>query len=119
MWQVWSFGPELIESREIVVNEDTEISGRSANSNPRTAIGQIDELHYIFIVSEGRTSGNEGLSLFELASIFKDRGCSIAYNLDGGGSSTMWFNGELVNSPTTNGKKVREREVSDIVYIGY
>lgn len=45
-------------------------------------------------------------------------GCETAYNLDGGGSSTMVFQGEVVNNPTTNGRTITEREVSDIVYIG-
>ena len=47
----------------------------------------------------------------------KDQGCTVAYNLDGGGSTTMWFNGEVVNNPTTNGNSIKERKVSDIVYI--
>ena len=41
-----------------------------------------------------------------------------AYNLDGGGSSTLYFNGQVINKPTTNGN-ISERAVSDIVYIGY
>ncbi|MDR1569734.1 MAG: phosphodiester glycosidase family protein [Oscillospiraceae bacterium] len=118
-WQIWSFGPALIIDGSLAVNPTSEISGRVSVSNPRTAIGQIEPLHYIFIVSEGRTDDNLGLSLFELARIFEQRGCTAAYNLDGGGSSTMVFNGELVNRPTTNGRRVSEREVSDIVYIGY
>ena len=40
-------------------------------------------------------------------------------NLDGGGSSTMYFQGNVVNNPTTTGNSIRERKVSDIVYIGY
>ena len=51
--------------------------------------------------------------------IMADLGVEIAYNLDGGGSSTMVFNGKLINNPTTNGKSIKERSVSDIVYIGY
>ena len=43
-------------------------------------------------------------------------GVKTAYNLDGGGSSTMVFNGQLVNKPTTTGR-ISERGVSDIVYI--
>ena len=46
-------------------------------------------------------------------------GVVTAYNLDGGGSSTMYFNGEVVNNPTTSGRSIKERSVSDIVYIGY
>ena len=46
-----------------------------------------------------------------------DLGCTEAYNLDGGGSTTMYFNGQVVNQPTTNGNTIKERAVSDIVYI--
>ena len=48
----------------------------------------------------------------------KGLGCVTAYNLDGGGSSTMWFNGKVLNRPTTFGDTIAERSVSDIVYIG-
>ena len=48
----------------------------------------------------------------------KEMGCVTAYNLDGGGSSTMWFNGKVLNHPTTFGDTIAERNVSDIVYIG-
>ena len=40
-------------------------------SNPRTAIGVIGDLHYLFVVADGRTSESEGLSLYELAQITK------------------------------------------------
>ncbi|WP_127836975.1 phosphodiester glycosidase family protein [Clostridium prolinivorans] len=116
-WQVLSFGPGLVKDGEITVDTSSEV-GKSMNSNPRTAIGQISKLHYIVIVSDGRTSDNEGLSLLKLAQEFKDRGCTTAYNLDGGGSSTMYFNGKIINNPT-DGRKNGERQVSDIVYFGY
>ena len=116
--QVFSFGPALIKNGEISVNTNSEVA-QSMASNPRTAIGIIDELHYVFVVSDGRTSESECLSLYELATVMKQLGCKVAYNLDGGGSSTMYFNGKVVNNPTTNGKSSKERSVSDIVYIGY
>ncbi|KZL89283.1 phosphodiester glycosidase family protein [Clostridium magnum] len=116
-WQVLSFGPGLVVDGKIVVNSSSEV-GQAKSSNPRTAIGQISELHYIVIVSDGRTSESAGLSLLQLAQEFQERGCTVAYNLDGGGSSTMYFNGEVVNNPTS-GKSIGERKVSDIVYIGY
>ncbi|MDR1206460.1 MAG: phosphodiester glycosidase family protein [Peptococcaceae bacterium] len=119
LWQIWSFGPPLILDGEISVSVNEEISGRSSNSNPRTAIGQAGKLRYIVVVSDGRTRSNAGLSLYELAELFKERDCSVAYNLDGGGSSTMYFDGRVVNNPATGGRRTGEREVSDIVYIGY
>ena len=112
-----AFGPSLVENGEIVVNTNSEV-GQSMASNPRTAIGIIDENHYIIVVSDGRTSESQGLSLYELAEVMKSYGVKTAYNLDGGGSSTLFFNGQVINKPTTNGN-ISERAVSDIVYIGY
>ena len=114
--QLFAFGPTLIENGEIQVSSSDEVS-RAKTSNPRTAIGIIDDLHYIIVVADGRTDESEGLSLLELAKLMESYGCVTAYNLDGGGSSTMVFNGVVVNQPTTSGNSISERSVSDIVYI--
>ena len=113
--QILSFGPALVINGEISVTEDEEV-GKAKASNPRTAIGIIDENHYVFVVSDGRTDQSEGLSLYELASFMEQLGVETAYNLDGGGSSTMYFNSEIINNPTSGGS-IKERSVSDIVYI--
>ena len=117
-WQVLSFGPGLISDGSIIVSTSEEV-GKAMTSNPRTAIGQIGENHYVMVVADGRTSESAGLSLYELAEYMQSLGVQTAYNLDGGGSSTMVFNGTVINNPTSNGKNVgTERKVSDIVYIG-
>ncbi len=116
--QILSFGPALVIDNQISVNSGDEV-GKAKASNPRTAIGIIDDLHYVFVVSDGRTDESEGLSLLELAEFLQTLGVSVGYNLDGGGSSTMVFNGNVINNPTTSGKTIKERKVSDIVYIGY
>jgi exopolysaccharide biosynthesis protein len=115
--QVLSFGPGLLDGGTITVNSDTEVD-RAKSSNPRTAIGMIDQLHYLFVVADGRTSQSTGLSLYELAEFMQSLGAQTAYNLDGGGSSTMTFNGTVINRPTSDGKNIKERAVSDIVYVG-
>lgn len=117
-WQVLTFGPALIKDGQVTVSSSDEV-GRAMTSNPRTAIGQISEGHYLLVVSDGRTKESTGLSLRQLAELMQALGAQVAYNLDGGGSSTMVFHGRVVNSPTTNGRSIRERSVSDIVYIGY
>lgn len=114
--QILSFGPGLIKDGSISVSENQEV-GRATASNPRTAIGMISPLHYVIVVSDGRTSESSGLSLYQLAQVMSDAGCTQAYNLDGGGSSTLWFNGNIINNPV-GGRGSSEREVSDIVYIG-
>lgn len=113
-----AFGPSLVENSEISVDINTEV-GHAMASNPRTAIGIIDENHYIIVVSDGRTSESKGLSLYQMSEVMKSYGVKTAYNLDGGGSSTLYFNGRVINKPTTGGSKISERAVSDIVYIGY
>lgn len=117
-YNILSFGPALVENGKVSVSTTDEVD-KSMRSNPKTAIGIINDNHYVFVVSDGRTSESEGLSLYELASFMKELNVKTAYNLDGGGSSTMYFNGKVINNPTTNGNRISERGVSDIVYIGY
>ena len=117
-YQIFSFGPALVNHGEIKVVEDEEVE-RAQITNPRTAIGIVEPLHYIMVVSDGRTEESIGLSLYELGELMQRLGCDCAYNLDGGGSSTMWFNGEVLNKPTTYGDVIAERPISDIIYIGY
>ncbi|MBQ9061417.1 MAG: phosphodiester glycosidase family protein [Eubacterium sp.] len=114
--QIYSFGPGLISDGSVMVTAGDEVD-QSMRSNPRTAIGMVEPGHYIMVVSDGRTDESDGLSLAQLAEVMQEAGCTEAYNLDGGGSTTMWFNGEIVNNPT-GGRGSNERAVSDIVYIG-
>lgn len=116
-YNVLSFGPGLIDNSSIIVSVNDEVD-KAMKNNPRTAIGKISDNHYVFVVSDGRTNESTGLSLYELATFMKSLGCEMAYNLDGGGSSTMYFNGKVINNPTS-GRSIKERSVSDIVYIGY
>jgi exopolysaccharide biosynthesis protein len=113
--QSFSFGPVLVENGQTQPIE----TNFSKTVNPRTAIGMVEPLHYIIIVADGRTSESVGMRLETLANEFVKRGVLMAYNLDGGGSSTLWFNGKVLNNPTTDGKWIGERKVSDILYFGY
>lgn len=119
--QTLSFGPALIQSGVLVqdldnVKIDTNFGNRSiSSSNPRTGIGMISPNHYVFVVVDGRSDESRGMTLDEFAQVFDDLGATEAYNLDGGGSSTMYFMGRVVNNP--QGKQ-EERGVSDILYLG-
>jgi len=113
--QVFSFGPGLVDRGRTIVDADTEVD-RAQASNPRTAIAQVGASHYLFVVADGRTSASAGLNLAQLGDFLVSCGAQTACNLDGGGSSTMWFRGEVVNQPT-DGRSTSERKVSDIVYI--
>ena len=122
VWNTLSFGPALLIDGQIVDGiEDVEIDTNFGNhsiqgSQPRTGIGMISENHYVFVVVDGRSPGySTGVTMTEFAEIFQDLGATVAYNLDGGGSATMFFNGDVVNNPLGEGD---ERGVSDILYIG-
>ena len=107
-WQAWAFGPALVDNGAAC---DTSASS-IRKKNPRCAIGYYEPGHYCFIVVDGRQTGySEGMTLDELASVFVQLGCQTAYNLDGGATATMVFNGEVVNRPAGGG-----RESSDIIY---
>jgi exopolysaccharide biosynthesis protein len=112
--QSFSFGPVLMENGKLV--DTSKQYWVAAKANPRVGIGQIGPLHYLFVVVDGRTGTSEGMTLPELAQVFLKHGATIAYNLDGGGSSTMYYNGKVINQPTTSGT-IGERAVSDIIYI--
>jgi len=81
--------------------------------NPRTGIGMIEPGHYIIIVADGRRSEYKGPTLPEFAKMFEDYGCKVAYNLEGGSTSTMIFKGEVINAPSGGDEKV----TGDIIYI--
>jgi len=112
--QSFSFGPVLVKDGVI---QSCTTNFVSSKANPRTAIGMIEPLHYLWVVVDGRSSVSSGMTLKQLAQVFVDRGATIAYNLDGGGSSTLWFNGKIINNPV-DGSSGGERKVSDIIYIG-
>ena len=107
---VYDFGPDLIRYGEIVDYGD---SWYKNDKQPRTVIGQKGELEYVIIVVDGRSKESEGISLYDAALELKNRGCYVGYNLDGGGSTTLYFNGEVLNKPSD---LLGERKISDILY---
>jgi exopolysaccharide biosynthesis protein len=121
VWNTLSFGPSLVEGGKVLsgideVEVDTNFGNHSVQGNqPRTGVGLVGGNHLLFVVVDGRSTGySRGVTMTELAQIFVDRDASLAYNLDGGGSSAMVFNGKLVNNPLGKGQ---ERGTSDILYV--
>lgn len=119
-WNTLSFGPAVVEDGVAVdgideVEIDTNFGNHSIQGEqPRTAIGVVDENHLVIVVVDGRDTGySRGVTMTELARIMVSLGATTAYNLDGGGSSEMWFDGEVVNQPSNGG----ERATSDILYL--
>jgi len=108
-YQAWNFGPVLVEDGTAL----TSFSSRISSANPRTAIGYVEPGHYVFITVDGRQAGySSGMTLKQLAETMEDLGCQVAYNLDGGQTSTMTFGDEIANQPYKGG-----RLTSDIIFI--
>lgn len=113
--QCFTFGPMLmLDGAVLELPEKYNISTNRDQREPRTAIGQAGENHYVIVIADGRRKGwsDKGMTLPELQQVFAQEGCAIAYNLDGGGSTSLIVNGERVNQGSTS----RERDVSDIIY---
>ena len=112
-WQTFEFGPVLVENGQAVaLPKSFYVACADGYDEPRTAIGQLGPLHYIVIVVDGRRDGySTGASIPQLQQLFLDEGAQFAFNLDGGGSTTLYFLGEVVNMPSGG----TERSVSDVI----
>lgn len=118
-WQVFEFGPALIangQACELPENGKYFIYTNERIREPRTVIGQIAPLHYVVLVADGRRDNwsDEGMRFPDMQEVLLARGCQTAYNLDGGGSTTLFFDGEIINKPAGG----KQRQVSDIVCFG-
>ncbi|KAA0225284.1 hypothetical protein FCG40_01745 [Fimbriimonadia bacterium ATM] len=95
-------GPTLLSSgRQVVAVGAERFQQDFVNSrHPRTGIGITPDGEILFVVVDGRSSLSAGLSLSEFASLFRELGCTDAINLDGGGSSTLYVAGSVLNRPS-------------------
>ena len=100
------FGPVLVSNSNNVAKSEV--------SAPHTAIGMVNPGEYYVVVSNGRYSDGEskGLNLNQLGALFINKGCTFAYNLDGGGGSEMIFQGEILNNLSDG----CERAAMDFIY---
>ena len=107
-WQTWQFGPALLDENG---EPKTEFNTSLVSQNPRCAIGYYEPGHYCFVVVDGRQERySMGADIRELSRLMHKLGCTAAYNLDGGMSVQMYFNGKHQNKPTG------VRAIGDIIY---
>ena len=106
-WQVWGFGPALLDEH----GRYMEIRHRLSGHNPRTAIGYYEPGHYCFVVVDGRGE-SVGVTLHSLSRLMEDLGCTVAYNLDGGDSAQLYWNGEIISHACNE-----TRVIGDVIYL--
>ena len=117
VWQAFCFGPALLDDDGKALKS---FNSKVNPANPRSVIGYYEPGHYCFVQVDGRGAASalepgrlsRGLTMAQLAAFMENLGCKAAYNLDGGQSSMLWFDGHLVSTPYNGG-----RSVGDIVII--
>ena len=99
----------------IIINGNPQIKDKTLDGlNPRTAVGQKEDGTVIFVVIDGRKITAPGATLYDMQQIMLDREAINAGSLDGGYSSTMYYKGEVINSPNAwDG----ERSVATAFYV--
>lgn len=90
-----TFGPPLILNGKKVITSGDGGWGVA----PRTAIGQRKDGTVLLLVIDGRQPGSIGATLLDVQNILYEQGAYVAANLDGGSSTTMFYNGKVINKP--------------------
>ena len=115
----FSFGPILVENHEV---NDESVYIKLGKRNPRSAIGYVEPGHYVMVVCDGRDyTVSRGLNMIQLAQIFEDEGCMLAYNLDGGLTTTVLFMGNYITQrpeQKPGSDQHLHRNIAEIIYAG-
>jgi hypothetical protein len=108
--------PQLIKDGKIDITWEQEKSSKSfvETRHPRTAVAKLIDGKFLMITVDGRSESSGGIGLNDLAVLLLEFGATDAMNLDGGGSTTMFLDGKVVNHPSD---KEGERKVSDAILV--
>lgn len=108
--------PQLVKNGKIDITwqEEGESKEFVETKHPRTAVAKLKDGKFLMITVDGRSESSGGISLEDLAKLLLELGATDAMNLDGGGSTTMFLEGKLVNSPSD---KEGERKVGDAILV--
>jgi exopolysaccharide biosynthesis protein len=109
--------PQLIKNGKIDITWEQEKASKSfvETRHPRTAVAKMKDGKFLMVTVDGRQPGvSVGMNLYELAEYLHSLGAVDAMNLDGGGSTTMFLDGKVVNTPSD---KEGERKVGDAILV--
>lgn len=98
---IWA-STRLVKDNMVAVKPDLEgVSANILERNPRTVVGYKDDGTIFFVTVDGRSWFNSGTTLYETAEFLANKlGVKDAVNLDGGGSSTLYWKGRVRNCPS-------------------
>jgi hypothetical protein len=109
--------PQLIKDGKIDITWEQEKASKAfvETRHPRTAVAKLKDGKFLMVTVDGRQPGvSVGMSLQELAEYLLSLGAMDAMNLDGGGSTTMYLDGKVVNTPSD---KEGERKIGDAIVV--
>jgi exopolysaccharide biosynthesis protein len=108
--------PQLIKNGKIDITWEKEKSSKSfvETKHPRTAVAKLRDGKFLMVTIDGRSESSGGIGLQNLAELLLEFGATDAMNLDGGGSTTMFLDGKIVNHPSD---KEGERKVGDAILV--
>lgn len=116
-------GPLILYAGSVPSNDLTAVGSHCTARHPRSAAGVTADNRLILLTVDGRTDMSAGVTCEELGMIMDELGCVRAFNLDGGGSTTLWGAGEpydgVLNYPSDNGAfdHLGERACSNAIAI--
>jgi exopolysaccharide biosynthesis protein len=108
--------PQLIKNGKIDITWEQEKASKSfvETRHPRTAVAKLKDGKFLMLTADGRTDESAGLDLYDLAKYMLELGAVDAMNLDGGGSTTMFLDGKVVNKPSD---PTGERKIGDAILV--
>ena len=108
--------PQLIRNGKTEITWQQEKSSKAfvETKHPRTAVAKLKDGKFLMVTVDGRSEESGGIGLQNLAEILLEFGATDAMNLDGGGSTTMFAGGKVLNKPSD---KEGERKVSDAILV--
>lgn len=108
--------PQLIKNGKIDITWEQEKASKAfvETRHPRTAVAKLKDGKFLMLTADGRSDASAGLDLYDLAKYLLELGATDAMNLDGGGSTTMFVDGRIVNKPSD---KEGERKVGDVILV--
>jgi hypothetical protein len=109
-------GPALVRHGSLALpTTEAFTSSQLLPRDPRSAVGQLADGRLLFVAVDGRQKGSAGMTNRDLAQELKRLGAVTAFALDSGGSTTLAFDGNVLNSPSDG----QERPVADALMLMY
>lgn len=110
----YNFGPILINNGK-AMPIDMENFELTSYKYARTVVGMVRPNDYVLLVADADRNGGSysaGLNHYEMIAELQAQGCRYGYNLDGGGSTTLYYDGRVLNRPSDGA----ERPCGDFLY---